>query len=633
MKLAEAMTAPSLRRRRERITISALVRLVIGIVVLVGVASSATAQVKIKGKISLKGLVNLPSQSGLHQNTHIWAFAPPDNTGGVGANDNVNFVNNVMPSIDGVSILEAWNVIETSPPDSNACAPSDLCQPDPVVPQMYHHYDWTSTSQSYDSIAMTGSPVYQWLKLSGKKVNLLIAAEASGTINPITPHYVTSPAWYNLFSTQQQDVMNAVKDCTDLPWTGTTGANVTASGSAGTVTVTDSNGCCNPPGGTPSQNSLVQDQDKVWVTTTTAGCGTGINGATATVATGSNNSFTYTAAGCNSALSSPAYLDAAQSWAVPYEAPYKAALKAYWAAVVAHYQPGFSLNGNPYFSKLNYFRFGGSVGSEWYPYCVSGTNSSSGNAGLDYLTNGYAFGTGTIWLDYYKEMGDYLESLAPPFQIIHSINAVDTSPGVHDYSFPTTEAGYAVGWSNRFGWRDGIGSQGLSAKDKINCTSPNSCTSCTTGGLCSASNWYPMFLLYGPPLGVPLELQPIALSNYNDPTCSPACTPNTDSGDLRVFLPFATSPGSTTDFEIYWRDLSLAYDNQDYCILGVTACQPGSATTGGQIMSTTVQQTYFQNVGQGKPTMSHPDCTGSYQTGATGDCTYETDISQAHGQH
>jgi len=602
-----------------------------GLAMLIVAASFADAQISIKGKISLKGVVNLPSQSGLHQYTHIWAFAPPDNTGGVGANDNVNFVNNVMPSVDGVSVLEAWNVIEKAPPDSIACAPSDLCQPDPVVPQMYHHYDWTSTSQSYDSIAMTGSPVYQWLELSGKKVNLLIAGEASGTTNPITPHYVTSPAWYSLFSTQQQDVINAIKDCTTgLPWIGTV-PNTSVGVVGSTVTITDTISCCNPPG-TTSQSSLVQDQDLVWVNATPSGCATGITPVTVTVPAGSTDHFTYTAPGTCGSISNVTYISAAQSWAVPYEAPYKAALKAYWAAVVAHYQPGFSLNGIPYFSKLNYFRFGGSVGSEWYPYCVSGTNSASGNAGLDYLTNGYAFGSGTIWLTYYQDMGNYLQSLAPPFQIIHSINAVDTATG-RDYSFPTTEAGYAVAWSNGFGWRDGIGSQGLSAQDKINCHSPNSCTSCTTGGLCSASNWYPMFLLYGPPLGVPLELQPIALSNYNDPTCSPASTPNTDSGDLRVFLPFAWSPGGSTDLEIYWRDLSLAYDYQDYCILGASFCQPGSATTGGQIMNTTVQQQYFQNVGQGQPTMPHPDCTGSYQMNAMGDCSYGHDTTQAHGQH
>ncbi len=83
------------------------------------------------------------------QYTHIWAFAPPN--GNNGAADDTNFVNNVMSqnSIDGVSILEAWSQIEISPPDSTPCSPSDLCQPDPVAPQMYHHYSWST----YDSTA------------------------------------------------------------------------------------------------------------------------------------------------------------------------------------------------------------------------------------------------------------------------------------------------------------------------------------------------------------------------------------------------------------------------------------------------------------------------------------------------
>jgi len=500
---------------------------------------------------------------------------------------------------------------------------------------MYHTYKWST----YDSMA-TGNPVYQWLQLSGKKINLLITGEASGATNPITPHYVTSSAWYDLFNPQQQDVINALKDCTGL-WGGTS-PNGGASASGGTVTVTDSVNCCVYPVGTASQTSLIQDQDLVWVNTSSSNCGTGSAGAHVSVT--SATTFTYSASSCsNGTLSTPMYISAAQSWAVPYEYPYKNALKAYWAAVVAHYGPNFKIpagTGMNYYSQLNYFRFGGSVGSEWYPYCTSGGASG----GLENLPAPYTYtrdsttcpmgDTCTPWLGYYQEMGNYLQSLAPPFQIIHSINAAETPP---DYTYGNAEAGYAVGWSNRFGIRDGFGSQGLSVQDEINCTGSNNCDNSPPGTLYSASNWHPMFKQYNT-YEVPLELQPIALSYPGDTTCSHGCSVSTFSGDLPTFLStFATSVGAT-DVEIYWRDLSLSYDVNYYCALNPgpippanTECVAGtSATTGGQL-TTGEQFTFFQLVGQGnKPA----DCGSNMpQSGATGTCAYATNIGQAHGQH
>jgi hypothetical protein len=597
-----------------------------GLAALTADPGSAVAQINLNGVVRTQGVINFPSQSGVHQNTHIWAFNPPNGSGG--AADNANFVNNVMSSstIDGVSILEAWNQIETSPPDSTVCAPSDLCQPDPVLPLTYHHYVWTT----YDSTAM-GSPVKQWLDMHSrsKLVNLLIAGQASGTTNPITPHYVTSPAWYNLFSIQQQDVINALKDCTGVPWTGTSpSSGASYSPTPPTVTVTDTN-CCSGA----SQGSTVQDQDLVWVTASPSGCGTTSAGATASVAMGSTTQFSYSPSGTCSSPTSVKYISAAQSWAVPYESPYKSALKAYWAAVVAHYGPSFSLGVTNYFSQLNYFRFGGSVGSEWFPYCVS----NGAGVGLAYLTPmSYAFTSG-VWLGYYQEMGNYLQSLGPPFKVIHSINVVETSPGTLDYTYPTAEAGYAVGWSNAFGARDGFGSQGLSAKDYVNCTTG---PGCNTGAQYSASNWYPLFQTYGP-RGVPIELQPIALSYEGDLDCiTPVvCGVTTYSGDLPTFLyPFATDAGGT-DFEIYWRDLSLAYDVNNYCALNAPPPPPPpvsctfstSVTTGTQISPASLQLTFFQDVGQG----NNPTQCGSNtpQTHATGKCQYATNINSAHGQH
>jgi hypothetical protein len=304
------------------------------------------------------------------------------------------------------------------------------------------------------------------------------------------------------------------------------------------------------------------------------------------------------------------------------------ALQAFWAAVVAHYSPGFTLNGNPYYSQLNYVRFGGSVGSEWYPYCTSS---------LLTLPGSYAY-TESLWVNnYYLQMGNYLQSLGPPFNVIHSINAIATTPASTGYTYATQEAGYAVGWSNRFGVRDGFGSQGLSALDEYNCTTPNNCT---TGSLYSASNWYPMFLQYYG-YGVPLELQPESISYPNDTTCGqvsgPTCgTGNGNySGDLPTFLyPFATSAGAT-DVEVYWRDLELAYDPSNYCdITGSTCVLSGSITPDDQLTGLPQQNQFFSSgtaLGPGVGIGGLGTTCGGTQ--GSGNCNYRTNINNAHGQH
>ena len=322
-------------------------------------------------------------------------------------------------------------------------------------------------------------------------------------------------------------------------------------------------------------------------------------------------------------ISNVTYIGTSQSWAVPYEYPYKAALKAYWRAVIAHYGPNFSIGVTNYFSQLSYFRFGGSVGSEWFPYCTSSLKNL--NDPYKYTREASTCPVGhtcTGWLDYYKEMGDYLQSLGPPWRIIHSINTGD-----NDYTYGDAEADYAVTWSNRYGARDGFGSQGLSSQDVVNCTSPNDCD---PGPPNSASDWYPAFAKHAQS-GVPLELQPIALSNESNDSCSTtACTPDTNSGDLQQFLPFAVTAGGT-DFEIYWRDISLAYDLNNYCALIPGSCANlTSVTLGGQIPDRTQQNHFFQHVGQGGGTY----CAGSgYQSGSTGDCSYQNKIDSAQGQH
>jgi len=292
------------------------------------------------------------------------------------------------------------------------------------------------------------------------------------------------------------------------------------------------------------------------------------------------------------------------------------ALKAFWAAVVAHYGPNFKLPagiGPNYYPQLYYFRFGGSAGSEWYPYCTSSLSS---------LPNGYGY-TKSAWLNYYQQMGNYLQSLGPPWKIIHSINAAESPV---DYDYATQEAADAVGWSNAFGVRDGFGSQGLSALDYVNCFT-NTCPVCTTGGThCAASNWFPLFGQHKA-LGVPLELQPESLSYPGDLDCSnPTCGTGNGkySGDLPTFLyPFATDQG-ITDAEIYWRDLSLAYDSTNYCSISGSLCLAGSSITVDGQLSAAQQFNWFTTVGIGT------SCGGS-QGG--GQCNYEVNINDAQGQH
>ena len=197
---------------------------------------------------------------------------------------------------------------------------------------------------------------------------------------------------------------------------------------------------------------------------------------------------------------------------------------------------------------------------------------------------------------------------------------------------------YALGWSNRYGVRDGFGSQGLSAADYVACVTHNCDTPPLAPPYNSASNWHPKFLQYNTH-GVPLELQPIALSYPGDTDCtSPVCGVTTYSGDLPTFLyPFATSAGGT-DFEIYWRDLSLAYDGNNYCKFNTMPPPPPfscagatSVTPGNQINPPTLQVTFFQAVGQG----NNPSLCGNNmpQTGSTGNCSYANNINHTHAQH
>jgi hypothetical protein len=335
-------------------------------------------------------------------------------------------------------------------------------------------------------------------------------------------------------------------------------------------------------------------------------------------------SFSYQSqcsSGCMGTLMPMNYgklISAAQSWPVPYEYPFKYALMALWAAAVAHYGPSYA-----YYSQLNYFRFGGAEGSEWIPYCTGY---------LSTLSSPYTFPhNDSVWLNYYTEMTAYLQSLSPPFKVINSIDGANDV--YYTYCYADSEAAVALGYRTGLGSINGIGNQGVSALDAANCTCPNTCTysTCSTYmGSRSSSDWYQLFATYNVQ-PVPLELQQISLSYPGDYTCSIMCGAGNGyfSGDLTTWLyPLATGQG-TTDVEIYWRDLELAYDGIHYCNLA-SSCSSSSISQGGQL-SLAEQLTFFNLVGQSSTCTSGG--SGMTQVGASGNCAYAININAAHGYH
>lgn len=575
------------------------------------------------GSSSITGASSLGART---LNTRVWAFSPPNST-----NDNTYFQTAVMPqaSVAGVSLVEDWSSIEVTKPISTPCTDTtpDHQQLDSIG--MYHCYDWTI----YDSVA-GGNRIMQWFGTFGaskKLVNLLFLGTATSATNGGTPNYVTTSGWFTnagfVNPYNRQDVINTLKDCTTVPYKGTlVSSGITWSGTTVTVSLT---GCCSTA--MNDQSNLLHTGDIIYATGSPAGIGTD-PALVLTASVSASNIFSYISMGTAGTAVNLTYISASQSWPVPYEEPYKVALKAFWAAAIAHYQPSFSN-----FNQLNYFRFDGSAGSEWFPYCVHNTSTN----GLVHLTAPYTYvksggvaGTSVGWLDYYSEMLDHLQSLQPPVKIIMSINSADTGPV--DYDYADQEAGLSIQRVNAYGVHFGFGSQGLSALDHKNCTGAFSCGIGSTTP--SASDWFPLFAKYRG-LGVALELQPLSLSYEGDLDCSsPTCGPGNGnySGDLPTFLfPFATDDGMT-DTEIYWRDLDLAYDAANYCTLSALGppytCASG-ISLGGQL-ATGQGLTFFQAVGQAMPMVPNTCIAGfPYQSNAAGSCAYATNIDSAEGPH
>jgi len=596
------------------------------IIVFLALTPALVAQTTVSGRTVVSGSTVVDSQ--FSRLVSIYVVFPP-----TAGSDNSNFVSNVMSqnSIDGVTVPLYWSNIETIAPDTNACTPSDTCQPDPTVPTYFHHYDWMAT---YDSTTPPG--IYPWFNGFGmagikKQVNLILIGEIAGSQNSATPHYVTDSSWYSLFTTPsmsyaRQDVINAIKDCaTGLPWVGTA-PSVGTSVSGSTVTVHDV-GCCST---SSTQNNAVQTGDTIWITATPAGCGTGTSatGVTA-IANVDSDHFTYTAPGsCSGSISNVKYISAIQSWPVPYELPYKSALKALWAATFLHYNATYRADRNDghglvnVSGQLGYIRPGESVGGEVFPYCVSSLEALA--SPYTYVKSGSS-GSQVGWLDYFDEMIDFGESQTPFMKFFAPI---DTADSPSDITYATHEANKAVVSSNGHGLVDGYGSQGLSLLD-----SKNGCANAT-------SNW--CYLFGNPPTsyknGSPLELQQISLSDPDDSQCdsmtSPpplnACgIPPRDSGDMRTWLSFAVTNHMSV-LELYYLDAALAFD-PNYCASFNMFGECVGYSVGNSsntFLTTALQATFMNEVGQGSK--CSPPVSGAGGA-STGNCAYATAINAAHG--
>ncbi len=191
-----------------------------------------------------------------------------------------------------------------------------------------------------------------------------------------------------------------------------------------------------------------------------------------------------------------------------------------------------------------------------------------------------------------------------------------------DDSYGMREAQQAVLYGNATGTTDGLGSQGLSVLD----------TSALNGCSMATSYWCDAFAAYNP-LGSPLELQQLSLSDPFDSTCSPPLSPSGcgtppsgDSGDLRIWLPFAVANDANV-IELYYLDAALAFDPH-YCrvFTSLGACVSGYDLTGSGTFLTSAQQGQFMNfVGQG--TNCNPPVAGN----GAGNCAYAAAINSAHG--
>lgn len=199
---------------------------------------------------------------------------------------------------------------------------------------------------------------------------------------------------------------------------------------------------------------------------------------------------------------------------VVYEAPFYVAYQNFISAMIQHYNSGFP--------NMGYMRFGLSVGDETDAYCT---------AEMQTLPAPNTFGGTSTWEPYIAMMSNFEKSQGPTFQIMNSLNSLNTNPGP---TLPIFEAQTAV--ANGFGF----GSNGWQKSDIL---------ASQTGGNCT-SDWCALFDQYAGQ--VPLELQTMTPS---DPTDS---DPSNPTGSLVNLIPTAVQHHATI-LELSLPDLYLAF--------------------------------------------------------------------------
>jgi hypothetical protein len=201
---------------------------------------------------------------------------------------------------------------------------------------------------------------------------------------------------------------------------------------------------------------------------------------------------------------------------------------------------------------------------------------------------------------------------------------------------------------------DIIGEQGAALSD-ITAYFNNSAQTFSTlnpANMCGNDGCFMAFTNYAS--GMPLEIQPISISAYDDNNCGsnsksgtgkcavPSTGSGGDSGDMRQWLAFYTGLSATDGtntvtlaghaaiLEGYYRDLALALD-PNFATVG-TGGNYSNVAGNYTWWTTSYQLTAFQAVGLGA------NCGGTYSTGtlqggATGDCSYAQALKNFHGQH
>jgi len=548
------------------------------------------------GTVTTNGTVEVGPLSS--QYVRIFAIFPPENA----LDQSSHFAPYVMTqgAIDGVTVSVTWSSVETSPPSATPCTPvgSDTCQLD--VSGWYHTYSWSSVDNP--TLAYWFSSANGW---GTKTVNIIGVAQtapiAPSNVNSATPYYITTPSWIAQAGGAQHYINSINTSPTCSSWSGPVVTSISATPS-GDATVTLGSGQVSTANGYPLTANLTAN-DLVWISGTGTGLDTGATGTAITSVQQGSNTLHYQTSCSSCAVGAVGTaITSVQSWVVPYETPVKTGLKAFIAAAIQHFGPNTSDGTYIKPAQVLYMRFGKSVGGESYVYC---------SAQLSGTTPPYSVSN---WQQYITEMTNLEQSQSPTMLIFEPLNRVNGD----DTDYSNYQAKDAIAHCNAYGITYGFGSQGLSLNDKLNNPS-------------CASNWCTLFSVDYYPQGSPLELQQIANSDPFDSTCSSGCIVGTDSGDLRVWLPFAVTEKANV-IELYSVDAELAYDPY-FCNVVAGACGSGSyASLNG--LSAAQQYDYFNDTGPPAGVGIGQACGGNPQGAvAVGNCQYSIAINQAHGSH